>query len=226
METRVNMVVSNRILELLKKYPLLHIENETEVCVKLSGIINVHRSIEGYVLNKNYNIEVYISREESVLPYAIDKGKAVNPKYPHIYKDGRLCLATDVDMRIALKENPSLAKWMYDFVEPYFVSYEYYDRYGIFPIGDRPHGAKGIVQSYMDIFNVEDEPALKIMLFMAYNRYRGHQPCPCGSGERIRKCHGEMMLKFYNDPILLEQVRQDCEMIIQELKKNNNQIGM
>lgn len=210
------MDVSKRVNELLEKYPLLYIEDETEEGIILSGIINVHRSVEGYVLNKNYSIEVYIPIDESELPYVIDIGKAIRPKYPHVYKDGKLCLATDVDMRLAFKENPSLARWMYDFVESFFVSYEYYERYGLFPMGDRPHGAAGIVQSYMDIFNVEEEPALKMILFMAYNRYRGHQPCPCGSGERIRKCHGEKMRMFYNDPILLDQVRQDCEMIIRE----------
>ena len=215
------MDVSERVTELLKEYPLLHKEAESDKQIKLSGDIKVHRSIEQYVINRTYSIEIYVPMTVEDLPYVVYTGNAINNKYPHMYKDGKLCLATDIDMRLAFREDASLAKWMKDFVEPFFVIYEYYERYGYYPSGDRAHGAKGIVQSYMEIFDVTEKQASHIMLFMWKNRYRGHQPCPCGSGERIRNCHGKRLLEFYNDPVLFDQVRKDCDSLVQELNSYN-----
>ncbi len=212
--------INENIQKLLKTYTSLEIEEETEEEVVLSGSICVHRSVEQFVINKDYEIGIHIPKQEGMLPYVVDKGESIDINYPHIYPDRKLCLATDIDMHIALGKDPSLAGWMKDFVEAYFVSYAYYERYGIFPMGERPHGATGIIQSYMEVFDVSDAQAAEIILYISYKTYRGHQPCPCGSGDRMRKCHGKKLLVFYNNPILLEQVRTDCKIIAQEVLQN------
>lgn len=212
--------INENIQKLLDTYTSLKIEEETEERVVLAGSICVHRSMEQFVINKDYEIGIYIPKQKGMLPYVVDTGESINIKYPHIYPDRKLCLATDIDMQLALSKDPSLINWMRDFVEAYFVSYAYYERYGIFPMGERPHGAAGIIQSYMEVFDVSDAKAAEIILFISYKPYRGHQPCPCGSGDRIRKCHGKKLLEFYNNPILLEQVRMDCKIIAQEVLQN------
>lgn len=209
-----------RIEELLAEYPELHIENESEDDIKISGRISIHRSIKQFVLKKAYEIEIFVPKHEDMLPYVIDKGKAINIEYPHIYENGQLCIATDVDMQLAFSSDPSLVKWMKDFVEPYFVSYEYYERYGIYPLGERSHGADGIIQSYMDIFDVDERSAKQIIYFLSYKQYRGHQPCPCGSGKRMRTCHSKLLLQFFENPTLHEQVRTDCMKIVMEAMNN------
>lgn len=216
----MNTVISERISELMSAYPALMISEETEEYISLSGIIGVHRSVEQFVINKNYKIDIFIPKREELLPYVVDAGKEISTKYPHIYTDGRLCLATDIDIRLALCNDPSLVNWVRNYVETYFVSYEYYERYGVFPLGERTHGAYGIVQSYMEIFGVSMEKAMKIILFLSYDAYRGNRPCPCGSQIRMRKCHGKELLVFYNNPILLEQVRLDCKMMAKEVFQN------
>lgn len=214
--------ISKRVEKLLNAYPTLMLKEETDNTFVISGVIDVHRNIGQYVLNKSYEIMMNIPKKEGSLPCVFDVGKAIDAEYPHLYPDGMLCLATDVDMQIAFTEEPSLVRWMRNYVEPYFVSYEYYERYGSFPMGERPHGSAGIIQSYMDFFDADELQAKRMIYFLAYKNYRGHQPCPCGSGIRMRKCHGKKLLKFYNNPVLIKQARMDCIMVVREVAYNAN----
>jgi len=209
--------MDKRVGELLREYKHLMIEDETSKEYKISGDIVVHRSIEQFVLNKSYKVLIIIPKEIGSIPYVYERGGIIDTDYLHINSDGRLCLSTDVDMQIAFCKEPSLVSWMKNFVEPFFVSYEFFKRYGFFPMGDRKHGATGIVQSYMDFFGVNMLQAEQIIIYLSYEKYRGHQPCPCGSGKRIRNCHGTKLLEFFNKPILANQVKVDCETIIREV---------
>jgi hypothetical protein len=53
---------------------------------------------------------------------------------------------------------------------------------------------------------------LALLKIMADGSYRGHHPCPCGSGKILRKCHGPIMLRllkiqrndqFFNDAMYI-----------------------
>lgn len=87
---------------------------------------------------------------------------------------------------------------MLEFVEPYFFSYEYYQRFGCFPFGERSHGIEGVLQSFGDVFQETDNiKVCKILKFIYSDRYRGHLPCPCGSGKKMRACHGDSIKPFF-----------------------------
>ena len=99
---------------------------------------------------------------------------------------------------------------MHDFVEPYYFSYEYFMKYGEFPFGERPHGTLGIVQTYREVFKESDDALiLKFIKYIATNNYRGHLPCPCGSGKRTRNCHGKMLLQILNKKKLKSIITED-----------------
>ena len=87
---------------------------------------------------------------------------------------------------------PYVVSWMQEFVEPYFFSYEYYQRFGCFPFGERSHGIEGILQSFGDVFQETDNiKVCKILMFIYSDRYRDHLPCPCGSGKKYKNCCGK-----------------------------------
>ena len=47
------------------------------------------------------------------------------------------------------------------------------------------------------IFGEADFPTImKLLGAVCFENYRGHLPCPCGSGLIARKCHGETILKL------------------------------
>lgn len=172
---------------LLQIYDKLHIEKESNQEIILTGEILVNRTASSYTLYKTYHIEVHIPFESDKLPYVFDIGNAIDSNYNHQYKDGPLCLETDFAIRIRFVDGLNLVSWMQEFVEPYFFSYEYYQRFGCFPFGERSHGIEGILQSFGDVFQETDNiKVCKILMFIYSDRYRGHLPCPCGSGKNIR----------------------------------------
>ncbi len=126
------------------------------------------------------------------------------------YKNGVLCLETDTTIRIRFLDGFSLVVWVQEFVEPYYFSYEFFQRYGEFPFGERKHGLEGIVETYQELFQEENPvKVLAIMRSICEHTYRGHSLCPCGSKQRLRLCHGPSIMKYYTDNRLKEIVQVD-----------------
>ena len=86
-------------------------------------------------------------------------------------------------------------------LDSYLYSATYYREYGVVPeYGERPHGDAGIIETYKERYQVSDEETLFSLLSYSAGMicYRGHLPCPCGSGKRMRNCHGQIILSALN----------------------------
>lgn len=213
-----------QVKELLHLYNGLRLSSGNSDQFVLSGYIDVNRTSKGYTLCKKYQIEVTVPILSEKLPYVIDIGQAIDDNYPHRYTDRRLCLETDTCIRFRFIEGFSLPVWLSEYVEPYFFSYEYYKRYGEFPFGERGHGLEGILQTYEELFKESNAPKIfDLMASIATQHYRGHMLCPCGSGEKLRACHGKMVMKYYTDERLTQIVRKDYQMMREALTQYDKQ---
>ncbi len=187
-----------QVNNLLHIYDRLRVEKSLDTEIVLSGYILVNRTALGYHLYKEYEIRIVLPVNSDILPYVIDKGNQIDKSYPHRYVDGRLCLETDTAVRIRFINGFNLEVWMHDFVEPYYFSYEYYQRYGVFPFGERAHDIKGVLQTYGDYLDETDYVKIfRLVEFLQFGRYRGHLPCPCGSGRKMRSCHGQFLKELF-----------------------------
>lgn len=193
--------VKPQIAPLLHEYPNLAVVQSDFQILRLQGQILVHRTFNDYTLHKTYILDIVIQVGTDELPSVIDTHRQIRQDYHHYYpNDGKLCLATDSQIRIRFIDGFNLVEWMSEFVEVYYFSYEYYERYGRFPFGERGHGSWGIMQTYQDFLIAKDEVEThKLMCFIKNHAYRGHNLCPCGSGKLLRNCHGNEMLRFYKD---------------------------
>lgn len=210
--------------ELLHLYTGLQLNSESADQIVLSGSILVNRISKGYTLYKEYRVEIVVPISSAELPYVIDAGHNIDERYPHRYVDGRLCLETDTSIRIRFIEGFSLSAWISEYVETYFFSYEYYMRYGDYPFGERDHGIDGVLQTYEEQFKEQDMlKVFRLMASISSQRYRGHMLCPCGSGEKLRTCHGIAVIKYFTDNRLNEIVRNDYQMIKEALEKYDEQ---
>ncbi len=203
---------------LRERYPSLDVVQSDTLTVQLHGTLPVHRSHSGFVVNKQYTIDIYIPLNSEKLPYVIDSCNCISPYYRHRYSNGMLCLETDASIRIRFIDGFDLATWIYDYVEVYYFSYEYFVRYGVFPFGDREHGFIGCLQAFQDLLSTDDlVTTYKLMKYVAAYPYRGHHNCPCGSHKHLRKCHGSAIMKFYHDNRLMVILRQEVKYIDKEL---------
>lgn len=214
--------ITPQITHLLQEYPGLAVVQSDSQMVRLHGHILVYRIYNDFTLRRTYTLDVVIPIGSDELPFVIDTGKHIMQDYHHYYPNGKLCLATDSQIRIRFIEGFDLVAWMSEFVEVYYFSYEYYKRFGIFPFGERAHDLLGIIQTYQDFLLARDEAeAYKLMHFIKSQVYRGHKPCPCGSGKLLRNCHGKAMLIFYKDTRIKKILINDLDAIDRELNEGN-----
>lgn len=210
--------------ELMQYYPDMHLCLSTEEEIALEGTILINRTAKGFTLYKTYAVKVVVPLGTEDLPYVIDAGNAIDSQYPHRYRDGKLCLETDASIKVRFVGGMTLRGWMSEFVESYYFSYEFYQRYGEFPFGERSHGLVGIIQTYSDFFHEPDViKTIRIMASIVSSKYRGHQPCPCGSGKKLRSCHGPFTMNFYMDDRLKDIVREDFFLLREAAQKADEQ---
>lgn len=214
--------VTPQIAQLLHEYPDLAVVQSDSQLVRLHGHILVFRIYNDFTLRKTYTLDVIIPISSDELPFVIDTDRQIKRDYHHYYPNGKLCLATDSQIRIRFIDGFDLIAWMSEFVELYYFSYEYYERFGIFPFGERDHGSWGIIQTYQDFLIAKDEiETYKLMHFIKDQMYRGHHPCPCGSGKSLRNCHGQAMLRFYKDALIKKIMIDDLDDFDRELTEKN-----
>lgn len=212
---------SNRqVASLLERYPNLTVTSQTDNRVDIKGKIHINRNCDKISVCKEYGIEVSIPLNSDRLPTVRETEHYIRD-YPHIYTNRTLCLATDTDLYLHFREGFDLVSWMEEYVELYFVSYECYKRYGIFPFGERSHGSKGVLEFYCDYFKISDRKQAKgFILYVANTKYKGHHPCPCGSGKKTRNCHRDSILSAKRDDYFLTLINRDLHRITEEERKN------
>ena len=107
-------------------------------------------------------------------------------------------MSTDLSQLIFISEN-GLNKWFDEYVIKYFLSYEYYKMYKIYPFGEYSHGLLGMKESISAVFKIPIEYSFQFIEYLATkNRVRGHDLCPCGSKKKIRLCHFELLKEIIN----------------------------
>lgn len=116
----------------------------------------------------------------------------------HIFeKRGDCCLGVWEEWLLT-SPGHSFAAYMQGPVNDYFVSQTWYEAHGDWPYGQRSHNRIGIVESYCEILGIptDEQRARAHLELLSRLEVKGHHPCPCRSGERLRRCHWARMLKL------------------------------
>lgn len=208
------------IKKLMVSYPDLVIQSSSPQMVVLHGPIKIHRCIDNFTLHNTYTLNICIPIESDELPYIIDINHVIEPNYEHYYNSGKLCLETDTAIRLRFIDGFNLVEWMDEFVETYFLSYEYYKLYGEYPFGERQHGILGVIETYQELLHSSTpHETIVFMKYILSTRYRGHDNCPCNSGFRLRNCHGIYFSPFYSNDIKYNILENDFKNLKEELNE-------
>lgn len=123
----------------------------------------------------------------------------------HIYDDKSVCLATTGELIEFLSREPTVKDYIDKFIESFLFTMKWYEDYGCYPFGEREHGWKGLKSYYIENWGLTSDQYWKLVVLISGNKYRGHIPCICGSGVKIRNCHGAKMLPILTNQDLREQ---------------------
>jgi hypothetical protein len=180
--------------ELQAKYPGLALVQNALGEWSVKGMLKFSATYEeAEIIDDEYEIELTIPQDyPSGIPIALELSGRT--KGFHTNHDGTLCLGAPLAVRIAFNKTPTLLGFVENCLIHFLYSYSYKNLYGDLPFGDLPHGSSGIFKYYQDFFEVTDGSAvLGLLRILADADYRGHLECPCGSGVRIRNCHGDQL---------------------------------
>ena len=184
---------------------------EDEAGTFLCGTLDFEASADGLeTISASFDIKLTIPREfPDRLPSVKEIGGGIGTDYEHINPDGTLCLAVPIEERRVFLEQPTLLGFVDRLLVPYFYGYCFWSKYGHHPFDEAAHGHEGVLRHYVDTLGLSDSlGALAVICFLFEHGYRGHHDCPCGSGRKVRVCHGPA-LRVLHDHHTTETVRHD-----------------
>ncbi|MBD5441262.1 MAG: hypothetical protein HDR33_09685 [Treponema sp.] len=136
----------------VKRFPEVSTINERGNLL-FSGYFIIEARHGSFNIHIAPKLELLINRNfPQVLPVVYDKEDYVENF--HKNSDGSLCLATEIDMLLGVVSG-KIEDYFDKFLIPYFLSYEYFKKYGIPLFGERKHGIDGIFQSLSDYFDID-----------------------------------------------------------------------
>jgi hypothetical protein len=176
------------IAEIHEEFPTLHFYPEGDRVV-LRGTFPV--VYEGEVLDR-YAVEIELLAD---YPASIPVAREVGGRIPrtadyHISDKGDACLFIPDERWRVYPKGTSLTTFLNGPVRNFFIGQSLFRLTGEWPFGQRGHGAQGTREYYEELLGTADM-AVVIGYLECLSRpaLKGHWPCPCGSGKRLRECH-------------------------------------
>jgi hypothetical protein len=200
--------------ELSFNFPKISLQKEKSGPWLIRGEFNFSSEYSGRRIDDSYFLEMLATEDyPDVLPKVHEVGERI-PRDFHHYQDGSLCLGTPLAIRMNFKKEPTLTGFVYKCVIPYLYSFSYKSKFGKMPYDELSHGGKGILEYYKELFEISDtRRVLRLIGILTEEKHSGKTRCPCGSGKRLRACHGIILSKIKNLQSPTE-FRKDFNMII------------
>ena len=191
--------LESEIADLRQEYQGLTTVRERKIGVVVSGTLPFEASTDGHeTITDVFEIDLVVPETyPEGVPWVLETSGRIGDAYEHVYTNGKLCLAVPTEERLIFRQEPCLRGFVTNLVIPYCYGYCYWEKHGVHPFGERDHGGAGIARFYIDRLGLADEvQALEVVLHLFQHGYRGHHDCPCGSGAKLRNCHGPALLEL------------------------------
>lgn len=116
----------------------------------------------------------------------------------HINGGGDCCV-TVWEHWLTMAPDHSIAAFINGPLNEYFLGQFWVEKTGKWPFGERAHGLQGLEEAYADALEVPNKPEslLYYLRLLSQDWPKGHWPCPCGSGKKLRDCHHPRLLDMH-----------------------------
>ena len=171
------------------------VKNEPEIVIEgsflLSGSVGPFDQYQLRVLMA----DGYPKREPKVFETG---GRIPRDRDRHINLNGDCCLTVWEEWLVTAPDT-SFSGFLEGPVHEFFLSQWWFEKKGVWPFGARPHGADGMLDAYAEVLGVpaQQETVFNYLRALAKTRPKGHWPCPCGSGLKLRHCHRERLHELH-----------------------------
>jgi hypothetical protein len=200
-------------LAVVSKFPDLSWRWHDDVPI-LKGIYQFKTEYRGIPFQDSFNLKFNFPQNyPENIPLVNELDKKIPDKFHH-FTNGNLCLCTPLEQWLVFSKEPTLENYIKNLLNPYLLSWLWYDKFNEMPWGERSHGVMGLVQSYQEKLNINDlEHTILFMVKFIKNEMYQRQDCPCGSGLPFRKCHKKIINRLENQ-LPQDQLRIDFYSIL------------
>jgi hypothetical protein len=181
----------SEIAELLARYDGLRLLPSIGMTTRIAGTLSFRA--EGRTtqsIEDSYDIRIEVPHEfPERMALAWETGGRIPATY-HKLDNAALCLGSRVRLRLQTADSPSVLRFVERCVIPYLYGYSHFLKTGKMPFGELDHGELGSLQDLASLLGMEMGPAIPYCVLATVKRRRANkQPCPCGSGRRLGRCH-------------------------------------
>lgn len=185
-----NVAIENSKLFIKDNFPEVSIQ-ETNTEIIFEGRFILHAKKGTFEIHEAPLLKIVMNKDyPRSLPVCYDLTGKI--KYDHVFLNGALCVATQLDLAITLKDSVSIQDYLDKFIIPYFLSYRYWQKTEKDLNGDRSHGAKGIFESLQEYLscNLSDEELLILL-------------CWASKLKKFKRCVPKCMQKKFQNYYLI-----------------------
>lgn len=156
----------------------------------VKGTFDIER--DGHFL-AGFQIEVLLDQTDVIgLPTVKETGGRI-PRVAERHvnvQDGSACLYLPEELVARGRGPMGIADFLSGPVKSFLLGQLCVEQGMPFPYGEWGHGAVGLEQMLAELFGSDDAVAcLAYLDVLCHKAIKGHWPCPCRSGRRIRDCH-------------------------------------
>jgi hypothetical protein len=187
-----NFSFAKQALELQDRYPEFDQYVEKADSVDIIGAVKLIDPQKGFVW-ESYEVKIELRAGfPTVLPKTYVLSKNVPWTYDrHIGNNGGCCIAPEAEEYCILGRDYSLVTYVEKLVIPFLASQKLFDLEGCWPHGDYSHFTSGLVSYYKQKLGLDSLEKVIFALSIAVGKSRlgRNDPCFCGSGQKLKKCH-------------------------------------
>ena len=190
-ETTSERFRRSEIAELLTRYNGLRLLPATTMTTRIAGTLTFRAQGRNYqAIEDSYEVRIEVPhRFPECMALAWETGGSIPAKY-HKLDNAALCLGSRVRLHLQTAGSPSVLRFVERCLTPYLYGYSHYFKTGKMPFGELAHGELGSLQDLASLLGMEMEPAIPYCILATMKRRRANkQPCPCGTGRRLGRCH-------------------------------------
>jgi len=175
--------------DLRARYPNLHLFIEADATSTVRGTFPV-RAPDGRVLDR-YAVSIEIPPDyPRSLPIVREVGGRIPWKADfHVNRDGVACVLLPDDRWRCFPEGAPFVRFLDGPVHDFFLGQSLVALGEAWPFGQWTHGAQGVREYYQWLLQTDHPKTIvRFLRVLAKLNWKGHLDCPCGSGQKIRRC--------------------------------------
>lgn len=193
--------------EFLLNYPGMSIKPSNINGLVLEGKFSfIAKNIDEIKIEDCFELMIFIPKNfPSELPTVVEMGNRIprDGKH-HINPDDSLCLGSPLRLLEIISRRGTLIGFVEGCLIPYLYAVSIKMKLGDdFIFGELAHGEEGIIDDYLDLFNLETKEQLieSFRLVKMKRRHANKKRCPCGCGRLLGKCKFNLKVIKYREII-------------------------